>query len=120
MAEAMTNAFARAQGVEVRAMSAGTVGGKELNAGAVEAMREIGISMAGQTPKLMTQEMVDGADKIISMGCGVDAEACPARFVLTEDWGLDDPAGQPIEKVREIRDQIELRVQALLTEISSR
>lgn len=114
MAEAMTNHLAKERGLPVVAESAGTVGGKALNPMAVEAMREIGISMESQTPKLMTQELVDGA-KVISMGCGVDAEACPARFVLAEDWGLDDPAGQPIEKVREIRDQIKGHVEALLS-----
>jgi arsenate reductase len=48
------------------------------------------------------------------MGCGVDAEACPTKFILTEDWGLDDPKGQPIEVVRTIRDQIRARVAALV------
>jgi arsenate reductase len=118
MAEAMTNAFARNAGVSVRALSAGTVGGKDLNPMAVQAMGEIGISMAGQTPKIMKQEMIDHSDKIISMGCGVDADACPAKFILTEDWELDDPAGQPIEIVREIRDQIQRRVEMLLSEYS--
>jgi len=116
MAEAMTNALAQKSGLPVRALSAGTVGGKGLNPMAVKAMDELGISMDGQVPKLMTQQMVDEADRIISMGCGVDAEACPARFILTEDWGLDDPAGQTIEKVREIRDQIKVHVEALLSE----
>lgn len=117
MAEALTNHLAKEKGLPVVAESAGTVGGKALNPMAVEAMREIGISMDGQTPKLMTQELVDGA-KVVSMGCGVDAEACPARFILTEDWGLDDPAGQPIEKVREIRDQIKAHVETLLSELA--
>jgi len=112
----MTNALAQKSGLPVRALSAGTVGGKGLNPMAVKAMDELGISMDGQVPKLMTQQMVDEADRIISMGCGVDAEACPARFILTEDWGLDDPAGQTIEKVREIRDQIKVHVEALLSE----
>ncbi len=85
---------------------------------AVQAMGEIGISMERQAPKIMTQEMVAESDRIISMGCGVDAEACPARFILTQDWGLDDPAGQPIEKVREIRDQIGKHVEALLSALS--
>jgi len=59
----------------------------------------------------------DGADRIISMGCGVDAAACPARFLATEDWGLDDPAGLPLQAVRAIRDQIRERVKQLLDEI---
>jgi arsenate reductase len=70
--------------------------------------------MEGQAPKLLTPEMVARADRILSMGCGVDAEACPTRFVVTENWGLDDPAGQPIEVVRAIRDEIARRVDDLL------
>ena len=118
MAEALTNHLARQKGLPVVAESAGTVGGKALNAMAVQAMAEIGVPMKGQARKIMTQEMVDRATKIISMGCGVDAAACPAKFLLTEDWRLDDPAGQPIERVREIRDQIQARVEILLGELS--
>ena len=58
-------------------------------------MAEIGIPLDGQTPKQLTQEMADAADRIITMGCGVDATSCPARIHLSEDWGLDDPAGKP-------------------------
>lgn len=117
MAEALTNHLARQTGSPVVAESAGTVGGKTLNPVVVEAMREIGVSMDGQSPKPLTQEMADRANRVISMGCGVDAEACPAKFMLTEDWGLDDPAGQPIERVRDIRDRIRDRVEKLLEEI---
>jgi arsenate reductase len=118
MAEALTNVLAKKAGAPVIAISAGTVGGKTLDPAAVETMREIGIPMDGQTPKLLTQEMVDSSDRIISMGCGVDATACPARFLLTEDWNLDDPAGEPIEKVRVIRDRIQARVERLLSELA--
>lgn len=120
MAEAFTNARAKSLGLDVEATSAGTVGGKELNLVAMEVMEEIGISMAGHVPKLLTQQMVDVADRVISMGCGVNAAACPARFVLTEDWGIDDPAGQPVERVRLIRDRIAAKVDELLKEIDSR
>jgi len=82
-------------------------------------MDELGISMAGQKPKQLTQKLADSADRIITMGCGVDADACPARIHLSEDWGLDDPKGQPLEKVREIRDQIKGRVEALLSELAA-
>ena len=77
------------------------------------------IDMTCARPKQLTQEMVQGAGRIITMGCGVDADACPARFMVTEDWGLDDPAGQSIEKIREIRDQIRIRVEALLDELEN-
>src|SRR5438874_10909723 len=92
MAEAMTNRIAADQGLPVRAISAGTAPGGAINPLAMRAMDEIGISLAGQHPKPMTQEMVDEADKVITMGCGVDVDACPARFLVTEDWGLDDPS----------------------------
>jgi arsenate reductase len=119
MAEAFVNHFAQERGLPIRAESAGTVGGKQLNPLAVAAMAEVGIAMDGQTPKLLTQEQVDRATRTITMGCGVDADACPARVLFTDDWGLDDPAGQPIETVRIIRDQIRERVEQLLTEIAA-
>lgn len=118
MAEAFFNAMAAERGLAHRALSAGTVGGKALNPVAIEAMAEVGIDMSGQRPKMLTQEMADQADKIISMGCGVDAAACPAKFLLTEDWELDDPAGQPIDEVRVIRDQIRDRTAKLLDELA--
>ena len=118
MAEAITNHFANELDLMVHAKSAGTVGGKQLNPQAIEVLAEIGISLAGHQPKLLTPEMVAEADQIISMGCGVDAEACPTKFLLTEDWQLDDPAGQDIETVRKIRNQIIERVKDLL-EITS-
>ena len=113
MAEAVFNHLARARGLDVRASSAGTLGGGALNPVAMRALEEIGIDTSGLTPKILTQEMVDRADKVVSMGCGVDASACPARFLVTEDWGLDDPAGRPIEEVRAIRDEIVRRVEAM-------
>jgi arsenate reductase len=118
MAEAFTNAIARERGLPIRGLSAGTEAGTRVNPMAVEAMGELGLSMEGQAPKQLTQAMADSATRIITMGCGVDATACPARIHLSEDWGLDDPAGQGIEKVRLIRDQIRERVEALLTELS--
>jgi arsenate reductase (thioredoxin) len=119
MAEAYVNHLARQGGMDFHAESAGTLGGRELNPAAVQAMAEEGISMEGHFPKLLTAEMVGDADKIISMGCGVDAKACPANFLLTEDWGLDDPAGQDIERVRQIRDEIKQKVEALLANAST-
>ena len=119
MAEAFTNKLAAEQGLPVRALSAGTVAGERINPVAIQVMEEMGVSMAGQHPKQLTQKMADGADRIITMGCGVDAAACPARIFVAEDWGLDDPAGQPLEKVRVIRDQIRERVKALLYDMTA-
>ena len=119
MAEAFTNALATERGLAVRALSAGTVVGGEINPMALAVMHEAGVSMARQTPKQLTQALADGADRIITMGCGVDADACPARVFVSEDWGLDDPAGQPVEAVRAIRDQIKARVETLLADMGA-
>jgi arsenate reductase len=119
MAEAFTNKLARERGAPVRAVSAGTIAGETINPVALTVMEEVGVPMLGQTPKQLTQEMADCADRIITMGCGVDAGACPARILVSEDWGLDDPAGQPIESVRAIRDRIREHVEQLLTDLGA-
>jgi len=118
MAEYLFNDQAVRKGLPFRAVSAGTMGGKTVNPMAAAAMEELGVPMNGAQPKLLTQDMVDASGRIITMGCGVDADACPARFLVTEDWGLDDPAGQPIETVRAIRDQIRTLVDKLLEEMN--
>jgi arsenate reductase len=118
MAEALTNHFARERGLPVHAESAGTVAGEQINPMAVAVLREIGVPMEGQRPKQLTEEMAAAADRVITMGCGVDADACPVRVrPMLEDWGLDDPKGQPIEAVRVIRDEIVRKVEALLDEM---
>jgi arsenate reductase len=95
--------------------SAGSAPGEEINPAVVEAMREIGVDLGEEFPKPLTDEFVQGADVVITMGCG---DACPIypgkRY---EDWELDDPAGQDIQAVRRIRDQIDTRVQALIAEL---
>ena len=119
MARALFDVAADKAGLSIRAESAGTMPGKGVNPMAAEAMREIGISIDDAKPQLLTQAMVDRALRVITMGCGVDADACPARIFISEDWGLDDPAGQPLEAVRPIRDQIAERVAALITELQT-
>lgn len=115
----MAEAFAKRFGAgKIEVQSAGTQPTDRLNPVVVKAMEEIGYDMSGHYPKLLTLEMVNSADRIITMGCGVDAETCPASFLPTEDWGLEDPSGQPLEKVREIRDEIKARVQKLISEIA--
>ena len=120
MAEAYLNHLAQVRGVKAVASSAGTLQGGTLNPVAVEVMAEDGVSLVGHFPKSLTQDMANEADVIVSMGCGVDAAACPAKFLVTEDWGLDDPAGQPIEVVRSVRDQVRSRVEQLLDELKDR
>jgi arsenate reductase (thioredoxin) len=116
----MAEAFLNRLGAGVaKAESAGTEPAEGLNQIVLEAMREIGYDMAGHFPKVMTSEMVNRADKIITMGCDVDAGVCPASFVATEDWGLDDPKGKPLEDVRRIRDQILAKVEAILKNLTT-
>ena len=118
MAEAFLYKMAGERALPIRAESAGTVAGAEINPVARQVMDEISISMAGQTPKMLTQAMADSAGKVITMGCGVDAAVCPTRIHLSEDWGLDDPKGRSIEEIRTIRDLIAAKVEALLTQMS--
>jgi arsenate reductase len=97
------------------AWSGGSEPGREINPAAVEAMAELGIDISQEYPKPWTDEFVRAADVVVTMGCG---DACPLfpgnRY---EDWDLDDPAGQPVDAVRAIRDQIGDRVRALLTSL---
>ena len=110
MAEAFLNA---ADSDLLQAESAGTMPTERVNPVVAEAMLEAGIDIRDNSPKVLTQEMADEADLIIAMGCAID-DACPATFLPAEDWGLDDPAGQPMETVRRIRDQIKVKVAELL------
>ena len=102
-------------GDRVEVLSAGSAPKDSINPVAVEAMAELGIDIAHQKPKVLTPEAVQQSDVVITMGCG---DACPyypgKRY---EDWVLDDPAGQGIEPVRVIRDEIKGRVEVLLKEI---
>lgn len=110
MAEAFFNSMA---GGKARAYSAGTQPSDKVNPVVVAAMKEIGIDVSGNKPKALTMDMLEKADKVITMGCGAEA-VCPARFVEMEDWALEDPTGKPIEQVRKIRDEIKTRVTGLL------
>jgi protein-tyrosine-phosphatase len=97
------------------AWSGGSEPGIEINPAAVAAMAEVGIDITGEYPKPWTEEIVRAADVVVTMGCG---DACPLypgkRY---EDWELDDPAGQDVDAVRPIRDEIRLRVETLLTSL---
>ena len=101
----------------VEVLSAGSAPKDSINPIAVQAMAEVGIDIANNTPKVLTTETVQESDAVITMGCG---DVCPfypgKRY---EDWVLDDPAGQGIESVRVIRDEIKGRVEALLAELLS-
>ena len=115
MAMAVFNQMAAAHGLRLRAESAGTAPADRVHANVVDAMAEVGLELAGEKPQLLTNEMVEQAERVVTMGCGIDSAACPAVFVKdVEDWGLPDPEGQPIAAVREIRDSIRGRVDELL------
>jgi arsenate reductase len=105
-------------GDDVDVLSAGSAPKDEINAVAIEAMAEEGIDIAGNVPKILTVDAVKESDVVITMGCG---DACPIfpgkRY---EDWELDDPAGQGIDAVRPIRDEIRRRVEALLQDLGPR
>jgi protein-tyrosine-phosphatase len=96
-------------------LSGGSEPADTLNPVAVEAMREVGIDITSQTPRRWTDTDFDQADVVVTMGCGDSCPYVPAKRY--EDWPLDDPAGQPIERVRPIRDQIEQRVRTLLASL---
>ncbi|MFI5691793.1 arsenate reductase ArsC [Kribbella sp. NPDC051586] len=102
-------------GDDVDVLSAGSEPGHQINPVAVEAMREVGIDITANTPRLLSTEDVQASDVVITMGCG---DACPffpgKRY---EDWNLTDPAGQPIEVVRQVRDEIHTHIENLLDDL---
>ena len=99
----------------IHVRSAGSDPADRINPAVVEAMREVGVDMAEEFPKPLTDEVVRAADVVITMGCG---DACPIYpGKKYEDWELDDPAGQDLAAVRTIRDEIDERVQNLIAEL---
>ncbi len=110
MAAAWFNALA--DGAKARAVSAGTEPGARVHPEVLDAMREVGIDLADRKPQKLTTELAEGAELLITMGCG---EQCPVVPGLRrDDWPLEDPKGKPIARVREIRDEVRERVGALL------
>ncbi|QNP66676.1 phosphotyrosine protein phosphatase [Streptomyces genisteinicus] len=101
--------------IEVR--SAGSAPAAAVNPAAVEAMREVGIDMSAEVPKILTTEAVGEADVCVTMGCGDTCAVFPGKRYL--DWQLDDPAGQGVEAVRPIRDTIRSLVEHLIVEIDA-
>ncbi|WP_313811059.1 arsenate reductase ArsC [Glutamicibacter sp.] len=99
--------------IDVR--SAGSMPADRVNPAAVEAMREEGIDMSAETPKILTTEAVQTSDVVITMGCGDTCPIFPGKRY--EDWKLDDPAGQGIDSVRPIRDEIRARIETLIGEL---
>ena len=114
IAEALFNAYA---GGKATASSAGTEPVGALNLTVIASMREAGYDIASAHPKMLTEEMIEASDHVITMGCMEDP-SCPA-VLAEDDWGIDDPAGAPMPKVREIRDEIARRVRKLLREMGT-
>jgi len=101
---------------KIEVLSAGSAPKDSINPVAVQAMAEVGIDIANNTPKILTDEAVIASDVVITMGCGDTCKFYPGKRY--EDWQLDDPAGQGIESVREIRDEIKKKVVNLLSDLS--
>ncbi len=102
-------------GIEVR--SAGSQPAEKVNPAAVEAMAELGIDMSAEIPKVLTTEAVKESDVVITMGCGDTCPVFPGKRY--EDWELEDPAGQGVDAVRPIRDEIRTRIEDLIASLTS-
>ena len=102
-------------GDKVRVLSGGSEPASKVNPSAVEAMDELGIDIADYVPQKWSMEMLDDVDVVVTMGCGDTCPYIPGKRYV--DWPLDDPAGQGVDAVRPIRDQIKTLVESLLTEL---
>ena len=102
-------------GDRIEVLSAGSKPGNEINPMAVAAMAEEGIDIAANTPKVLTTEAVQASDVVITMGCGDECPYFPGKRY--EDWKLDDPAGQDLDAVRPIRDEIKKRIEELIASL---
>ena len=113
--------FKKYAGRSIACSSAGTLPADRVNPDAIAVMKQVGIDISTNKPKVLTSEMLDHASMIINMGC-IDNDSCPAALLKSskamEDWGIEDPAGKPIENMREIRDQIERKVVNLIRQLS--
>lgn len=113
MAEAFFNQMAKGK---AKGFSAGTEPADKVNPVVVKAMREVDMDISRRKPKMLTLKMLEDVDRVVTMGCGVEG-VCPASFVPTEDWQLEDPEDKPIEKVRQIRDGIKAKIETLVKEL---
>jgi arsenate reductase len=115
----MAEAFFNQMSKKAKASSAGTRLASRVNPLAVQVMNEVGIDISNAKPKLLTIEMLESADRVITMGCAV-GDVCPGAFVKMEDWGIEDPAGKSVQKFREVRDIIRDKVERLVKELDSK
>ncbi|MGC9220196.1 MAG: low molecular weight phosphatase family protein [Solirubrobacteraceae bacterium] len=109
--------FQRAAGARHQALSAGTTPATHVHPEVVTVMGELAIDLAGRTPQLLTRELAERADVVVTMGCGDKCPYIPGKRYI--DWQLPDPHGQSVDQVRAIRDEIYHRVEALLDELDA-
>jgi arsenate reductase len=109
--------FERAAAGRHAAVSAGTTPAERVHPEVVEVMREIGVELSDRQPRLLTRELAEQADLVVTMGCGDACPYVPGKRYL--DWDLADPKGRPLAQVRAIRDDIERRVETLVAELDS-
>ncbi len=109
--------FERAADGRHTAASAGTTPAERVHPAVVEVMRELGIDLADRRPQLLTRELAEQADVVVTMGCGDQCPFIPGKRYI--DWELQDPEGRPVDEVRATRDEIARRVQRLLAELSA-
>jgi arsenate reductase (thioredoxin) len=107
--------FERAAGGRHRALSAGTRPADRVHPEVVEVMAELGVDVSDRTPRLLTRDLAEQADVVVTMGCGDECPYIPGRRYL--DWDLPDPKGRTVDEVRATRDEIERRVEALVAEL---
>ena len=107
--------FERASGGRHQAASAGTSPAREVHPEVIEVMRELNLDVSGETPRRLTTELAQRADLVVTMGCGDECPYIPGKVYV--DWDLPDPKGRPIEEVRAIRDDIQGRVEKLVSEL---
>jgi protein-tyrosine-phosphatase len=110
--------FDRAAAGRHTALSAGTTPAERVHPEVVEVMRELDLDLASEKPKLLTHELADQADLVITMGCGEECPYIPGKQYI--DWDLPDPKGRPINEVREIRAEIDNRVHSLVKQLDDR
>jgi len=108
--------FDRAAAGRHESESAGTTPGDRVHGQVVEVMRELGIDLSDRTPQRLSAELAERADVVVTMGCGDECPYIPGKRYI--DWDLPDPKGRPIEEVRETRDEISRRVEALLDDLN--
>jgi arsenate reductase len=110
--------FERAAGARHTALSAGTTPAERVHPEVIEVMRELGIDLSEREPRLLTRELAEQADVVVTMGCGDSCPYIPGKRYI--DWELPDPSGRPIAEVRATRDQIARRVETLCEELEHR